>query len=84
MNINFNQLATSISESLKALTVSNYEDDEKGLSLQDKYIDSIEFSDRAIELSTKADTDTGPKEGPGTNQQQGPAFTNAMSLNFFA
>ena len=88
------QLAVAVKESLKTLTVdNNTEDDEKASSIQNRYIDSVEFSDRAIELSMQADTETGfdeesdtdqgQEEDPGTNQLQEPAFafTGAVSLN---
>ncbi len=87
-----NQLAVTVKESLKTLALDNYtEDDEKASSIQNRYIDSVEFSDRAIELSMQADTETDLKEesetdqgqegNPGTNQLQEPAFTEAVSLN---
>lgn len=87
------QLAVAVKESLKTLTLdNNTEDDEKAPSIQNRYIDSVEFSDRAIELSMQADTetdfneesDTGFEEDPGTNQLQEPAFTEAVSLNVLA
>lgn len=73
------QLAVAVKESLKTLTVdNNTEDDEKVSSIQNRYVDSVEFSDRAIELSIEADTetdfdeepDTGFKEEPDTDQGQ--------------
>ncbi|MHC4321389.1 MAG: hypothetical protein ACYST3_03840 [Planctomycetota bacterium] len=88
------QLAVSVKESLKTLTIDNHtEVEEKVPSVQNRYIDSVEFSNRAIELSTGVDTETGSntdtdqgdQENPGTNQQQQePAFTGAVSLNVFA
>ncbi len=96
MSISIDQLTISIRESLKTLTADNYtEDDEVTPSIQDSYVDSIELSDRAIDLSTQADTETDFKEGPdtdqgqeeedtGTNQQQEPAFTKTVSLNVLA
>jgi hypothetical protein len=54
-----NQLAVAVKESLKTLAVDNYtEDDKKASSVQNRYIDSVELSDRAIELSMQADTET--------------------------
>ncbi len=90
-----NQLAVAVKESLKTLAIDNYtEDDDKAPSIQNRYIDSVEFSDRAIELSMKADTETdfneesdtdqGQKGNPGTNQLQEPALTEAVSLNVLA
>jgi len=73
------QLAVTVKESLKTLTLdNNTEDDEKAPSIQNRYIDSVEFSDRAIELSMQADTetdfnkesDTGFKKESETDQGQ--------------
>jgi len=73
------QLAVAVKESLKTLTLdNNTEDDEKAPSIQNRYIDSVEFSDRAIELSMQADTetdfneefDTGFEEESDTDQGQ--------------
>jgi hypothetical protein len=61
------QLALTVKESLKTLTLdNNTEDDEKVPSIQNRYIDSVELSDRAIALSMQADTETGVKEEPDT------------------
>ena len=90
-----NQLAVAVKESLKTLTLdNNTEDDEKVSTIQNRYVDSVELSDRAIELSMQADTETGFNEesetdqgqegNPGTNQLQEPVFTGAVSLNVFA
>ncbi len=73
------QLAVAVKESLKTLTVdNNTEDDEKASSIQNRYVDSVEFSDRAIELSMQADTETdfneesdkGLKEEPDTGFEE--------------
>ena len=73
------QLAVAVKESLKTLTLdNNTEDDEKVSSIQNRYVDSVEFSDRAIELSMQADTEKGPneefdtgfKEEPDNDQRQ--------------
>ncbi len=73
------QLAVTVKESLKTLAVDNYtEDDEKASSIHNRYVDSVELSDRAIELSMQADTetdfneesDTGFKEESDTDQGQ--------------
>ncbi len=82
------QLAVTVKESLKTLALDNYtEDDEKASSIQNRYIDSVEFSDRAIELSMQADTetdfneefDTGFEEEPDTDQgQEGNPDTNQL------
>ncbi len=74
-----NQLAVAVKESLKTLAIdNNTEDDEKVSSIQNRYVDSVEFSDRAIELSMQADTetdfneesDTGFKKESETDQGQ--------------
>ena len=73
------QLAVAVKESLKTLAIdNNTEDDEKVSSIQNRYVDSVEFSDRAIELSMQADTengsneefDTGFKEESDSDQRQ--------------
>ena len=90
-----NQLAVAVKESLKTLTLdNNIEDDEKVSFIQNRYIDSVEFSDRAIELSMQVDTETDFKEesdtdqgqegNPDTNLLQEPVFTKAVSLNVLA
>jgi len=95
MNISMNQLTTSVRDLLKTLNVDNFkEDGEKAQSIQSSYVDSIELSDRAIELSTETDTETdfkekpdtnqGQEEDPGTNQRLETAFTKAVSLNVLA
>ena len=89
------QLALTVKESLKTLTLdNNTENGEKVSSIQSRYIDSVELSDRAIELSMEADTETGSNEesytdegqegNPDANQRQEPAFTGAVSLNVLA
>ena len=74
-----NQLAVSVKESLKTLTIDNQTDvDEKVPSIQNTHVDSVELSDRAIELSMEADTeessneefDTGFKEESDRDQRQ--------------
>ncbi len=93
--ISMGQLALTVKESLKTLALdNNTENGGKALSIQNRYIDSVELSDRAIQLSMQADTETGFKEesdtdqgqeeDPGTNQLQEPAFTGAVSLNVLA
>ena len=91
-----NQLAVAVKESFEALTTDNHtEAEEKCAAAQNRYyIDSVEFSDRALELSMGKDTETGSgekidteqrqKENPGANQQQKPVFTGAGLLNVFA
>ncbi len=90
-----NQLAVAVKESLETLVINNdTEDDDKASSIQNRYVDSVEFSDMAIELSMEADTETGFNEesdtdqgqegNPDTNQRQEPAFTEAVPLNVLA
>lgn len=90
-----NQLGVAVKESLKTLTIDNHtEVDENVPYTQNTYVDSVEFSDRAIELSMEADTETGfnentvtdhkHEENPNTNQRQGPAFTVSVPLNVLA
>jgi hypothetical protein len=96
-----NQLAIAVKESLEILTVDSHTESNSNKkvqpSIQNSYIDSVEFSDRAIALSMGAvtetnsetdsntDTDQGHKENPGTNQQQQePAFSGTVSLNVLA
>ncbi len=74
-----NQLGVAVKESLQYLTIDNHtEADEKAPSIQNTYVDSVVFSDRAIELSMQADTekgtneefDTGLKEESDSDQRQ--------------
>jgi hypothetical protein len=74
-----NQLGVAVKESLQYLTIDNHtEVDEKAPSIQNTYVDSVVFSDRAIELSMQADTekgsneefDTGFKEESDSDQRQ--------------
>ncbi len=88
------QLALTVKESLKTLTLdNNTENGEKVSSIQSRYIDSVELSDRAIELSMQADTETGFEEKPETDQGQEEVlaanplqevFTRALALNALA
>lgn len=92
------QLAAAVKESFETLTIDRHTEDnnikEVTPSIQNRYIDSVEFSDRALELSMGADTETGSKEkfdtderqegNSGPNQRQEPAFTGAVSLNVLA
>jgi len=86
-----NQLGTAVKESLRTITTDNHtEFKEKVPSIQKTYVDSVELSDRAIELSMGADTETSVKEesdtdqGHGTIQRQVPVLTKAIPLNVFA
>ena len=82
-----NQLAITVKESLKTLAVDNYTvNNKKASSIQSRYVDSVELSDRAIELSMQVDTETdqGQEGNAGTNLLQKPVFTGAVSLNVFA
>ncbi len=65
------QLALSVKESLKTLTLdNNTENGEKVSSIQSRYIDSVELSDRAIQLSMQSDTETALKKKIETVQRQ--------------
>lgn len=88
------QLGVTIKESFGTLIKDNHLDaDKEASSIRNRYIDSVEFSDRAIELSRGVDIETSPKrksemdmrqEGnPGTKRQE-PAFAGALSLNVLA
>ena len=100
---NMGQLAAAVRESFATITVDRIDrHTEKNSikevtpSIQNRYIDSVELSDRALELyknadtgtsiNEKLDTDQGLKEDPGANQQkQQPALARAVSLiNAFA
>ena len=92
MNLsNMGQMALT---SLKSLTVDkNRENVGKVPSIQDNFIDSVELSERAIQLSLQADTETALKKKIETVQRQEevPAanplqdvFTKALSLNALA
>ncbi|MBS1259118.1 MAG: hypothetical protein MAG551_02184 [Candidatus Scalindua arabica] len=91
------QLALTVKESLKSLTVDkNRENDGKALSIQTRYIDSVELSERAIQLSKQADTETaiekktetslinnGQEVVPAANPLQD-VFAKALALNALA
>ncbi|GAX63067.1 chemotaxis protein histidine kinase and related kinases [Candidatus Scalindua japonica] len=90
-----NQLAISVKEALGALTIDNQtEVNEEVSTIQNSYMDSVEFSDRAIQLSMGLNTETYPKneadteqrreENPVTDQGKDPAVTGALSLNVLA
>jgi hypothetical protein len=91
------QLAVTVKESLKTLAIDNYtKDDEKASPIQNRYVDSVELSDRAIELSIQADTETGIEKKPDSGfinkgQEEVPAanplqevFTKALAFNALA
>jgi len=100
---NMGQLAAAVRESFATITVDRIdrhteENSTKKVtpSIQSRYIDSVELSDKALELymnadtgtsiNQKLDTDQGLQEDPGANQQkQQPALARAVSLiNAFA
>lgn len=67
-----NQLGIAVKESLKTLTTDNHtEVDDKAPKIQYTYVDSVEFSERAIELSTQADTEKGSNEEFNTGFNEG-------------
>ena len=88
------QLALTVKESLKTLTLdNNTENGEKAPFVQNRYIDSVELSDRAIQLSMQADTETDFEEETVTDQRQEEVsaanplqdvFTKALALNALA
>ncbi len=97
---NMGQLAAAVKESFATITIDRQAEEnskkEVTPSIQNRYIDSVELSDRALELymnadsgtsvNEKPDTDQGLEEGPDANQQQQqPALARAVSLiNAFA
>ena len=88
------QLAVAVKESFKTLALdNNTENGVKFSSIQNNYIDSVELSDRAIQLSMQADTEAALKKKIETAQRQEevPAvnplqevFTRALALNALA
>ncbi len=97
------QLAVAVKESFATITVDRHhaEDNSNRInnvqpSVLNRYIDTVEFSDRALELLMGADTETssgaefdtdrGQKENPDANhqQQKQPAPKRAISLNVIA
>ena len=88
------QLALTVKESLKTLAVdNNTENGEKVSSIQSRFIDTVELSDRAIQLSMQADTETALKKKIETVQRQEEVpvanplqdvFTKALALNALA
>ncbi len=97
---NMGQLAAAVKESFATITIDRQAEEnsmkEVTQSIQNRYIDSVELSDRALELYMNADsgtnvnerpgTDQGLEEGPGANQQQQQtALARAVSqINAFA
>ncbi len=84
---NMGQLAAAVKESFATITVDRHhaEDNSNRInnvqpSVLNRYIDTVEFSDRALELYMGADTETGSraefdtdrrqKENPDANHQQ--------------
>jgi len=97
------QLAVAVKESFATITIDRIDrhTEENSMkevtpSIQIRYVDSVEFSDRELELymnadtgtsiNEKLDTDQGREEDTDANQQQQqPALTRAVSLiNAFA
>ncbi len=94
------QLAVAVKESFATITIDRQTEEnsfkEVTPPVQNRYMDSVEFSDRALKLymgadtgtnfNEKFDTDQGQEEDPGANQQQllQPALRGAVSLNVFA
>ncbi len=91
------QLALTVKESLKTLALDNNTENGGKVSsietIQSRYIDSVELSDRVIAISMQADTETGFEEEPDKvqGQEEVPAanllqevFARALSLNVLA
>lgn len=89
------QLAVAVKESLKTLTLDNNTENgnsRNALSTQTRYIDSVELSERAIQLSRQAEAETAVEVKPATVQREkAPAanplqdvFTKALALNALA
>ncbi len=95
------QLAAAVKESFNTITIDRHTEDNSVNNVQppvqNRYIDSVEFSDRALELYMDTGTETNfkaefgtdrrQKENPDTNhqkQEEQPAPTRAVSLNVLA
>ncbi len=93
------QLAVAVKESFATITIDRQAEEnsvkEVTPPIQNKYVDSVEFSDRALELymnadtgtntNEKFDTDQGQEDDPAENQQQQqPVPTGTVLLNAFA
>ncbi len=96
------QWTVAVKESFAAITIDRHTEQDIAkqvttLPVQNRYVDSVEFSDRALELYINADsgtninenldTDQGLEKDSGANQQQKqqPALARAVSLiNAFA
>ena len=102
MNVSgMGQWTAAVRESFAAITIDRHteQDIAKQVTtspIQNRYVDTVQISDRALELymnadsgtsiNEKPDTDQGQEEVPGANQQQQqPALARAVSLiNAFA
>ncbi len=92
--MNLSDMGQMALTSLKSLTVDkNRENVGKVLSIQDNFIDSVELSERAIQLSMQADTETSLKKKIEAVQKQEvvpvvnplqDVFTKALALNALA
>ena len=96
------QWTAAVKESFAAITIDRHTEQDIAKQVttppvQNRYVDSVEFSDRALELymnadsgtniNEKLDTDQGLEKDSGANQQQKqqPALARAVSLiNAFA
>ncbi len=93
------QLAVAFKESFTTITVDRHIEDNNikkvtPSSTQSRYVDSVEFSDRALELymgaaagmssSEEFDTDKGQEDPAANHQQQQPAITRVALLNLVA
>ncbi len=102
MNVSgMGQWTAAVRESFAAITIDRQSEQDivkkaTTTSTQNRYVDSVQISDRALELYMNADSGTninkkpatnqGPEEDSGVNQQQQqPALARAVSLiNAFA
>ncbi len=96
---NMGQLAAAVKESFATITIDRQAEEnsvkEVTPPIQNRYVDSVEFSDRALELymnadtgtntNEKFDTDQGQEDDPAENQKkQQPVPTGTVLLNAFA
>ncbi len=94
------QLAAAVKETFATITVDRYTEAQSNITTiqppaQNRYTDSVEFSEKALELLMGADTETNSKaklttdrkqkENPDANhQQEQPIPKKAIALNVLA
>jgi len=97
---NMGQLALAVKESFATIAVDRHVEDNNikkvtPPSTQNRYVDSVEFSDRALQLymgasagmssSEEFNSDKGQEEDPAANQQkEQPAIARVALLNLVA